>query len=136
MAVALSYDPDRPSWSTPAVCAALGVTRTEINYWVRGMPLPLARPGTGYRRRWSPREVVAIAICRHLRDSGLSILVAAPAAVVGCHGDRGEVLYVRPEGAVVLPAEATASVSQPFHALRLAPVWDEVEAWVHGEAAA
>lgn len=55
------------------VVQATGATSRQLDYWVRRGFLPLAAPGSGYRRDWNDDVVVRARKIRQLADLGFTI---------------------------------------------------------------
>jgi DNA-binding transcriptional MerR regulator len=60
----------------PQVCALVGITYRQLDYWDRsGLLHPSLEPahGSGTRRRYSYRDLVALKVIKQLRDAGVSL---------------------------------------------------------------
>lgn len=110
MAVARkSHDDDSPEsgYRGPQVCAIVGITYRQLDYWAR---TDLLRPsisearGSGSQRRYSYEDLVALKVIKRLLDAGISLQSARRA--VECLRSGGDDLasadLVIDEGRTVL----------------------------------
>lgn len=110
MAVARkSHDDDGPEsgYRGPQVCAIVGITYRQLDYWAR---TDLLRPsisearGSGSQRRYSYEDLVALKVIKRLLDAGISLQSARRA--VECLRSGGDDLasadLVIDEGRTVL----------------------------------
>lgn len=66
-------------FSGPQVCAIVGLTYRQLDYWARtGMLTPslAVAKGSGSKRRYSYRDVVELKVIKQLLDAGLSLQAA------------------------------------------------------------
>ncbi len=71
--------PDPGGFRGPQVCAIVGITYRQLDYWAR---TDLVRPsihdaaGSGTQRRYSYRDLVELKVIKNLLDSGVSLQAA------------------------------------------------------------
>jgi DNA-binding transcriptional MerR regulator len=78
-------------YSGPQVCAVVGVTYRQLDYWARTellTPSITSASGSGSKRRYSYHDVVSLKVIKQLLDAGLS-LQAARRAVECLRADLG-----------------------------------------------
>ncbi len=66
-------------FSGPQVCAIVGLTYRQLDYWARtGMLTPslAVAKGSGSKRRYAYRDVVELKVIKQLLDAGLSLQAA------------------------------------------------------------
>jgi len=79
-------------FSGPQVCAIVGITYRQLDYWAR---TDLVRPsladarGSGTQRRYSYRDLVRLKVVKSLLDAGVK-LQAARKAIEYLRDDLGE----------------------------------------------
>jgi DNA-binding transcriptional MerR regulator len=75
-------EPAEPFFSGPQVCAIVGITYRQLDYWAR---TDLVRPsladarGSGTQRRYSYRDLVRLKVVKNLLDAGVKLQVARKA---------------------------------------------------------
>ena len=75
---ASSMDHDQ-TFSGPQVCAIVGVTYRQLDYWARTellTPSVAEAKGSGSKRRYSYHDVVSLKVIKQLLDAGLSLQAA------------------------------------------------------------
>ena len=75
---ASSMDHDQ-TFSGPQVCAIVGVTYRQLDYWARTQlltPSVAEAKGSGSKRRYSYHDVVSLKVIKQLLDAGLSLQAA------------------------------------------------------------
>jgi DNA-binding transcriptional MerR regulator len=81
-----------PGFSGPQVCAVVGITYRQLDYWAR---TDLVRPsladarGSGTQRRYSYRDLVRLKVVKSLLDAGVK-LQSARKAIEYLRDDLGE----------------------------------------------
>ncbi|MGH9091083.1 MAG: MerR family transcriptional regulator [Acidimicrobiales bacterium] len=91
MAERTSTPGDGEGYRGPQVCALVGITYRQLDYWARtGLLRPsLAEArGSGSKRRYSYRDVLELKVIKQLLDAGIS-LQSARRAVDCLRGDLG-----------------------------------------------
>jgi len=66
-------------FSGPQVCAIVGVTYRQLDYWARTellTPSVAEAKGSGSKRRYSYHDVVSLKVIKQLLDAGLSLQAA------------------------------------------------------------
>jgi len=72
-------DPPEPGYSGPQVCAIVGISYRQLDYWAR---TDLVRPsladahGSGTQRRYSYRDLVRLKVIKSLLDAGVKLQTA------------------------------------------------------------
>jgi DNA-binding transcriptional MerR regulator len=85
-------DTDEPGFSGPQVCAVVGITYRQLDYWAR---TDLVRPsladarGSGTQRRYSYRDLVRLKVVKSLLDAGVKLQTARK-AIEYLRDDLGE----------------------------------------------
>jgi len=70
---------DPEGFRGPAVCAIVGITYRQLDYWARtGLVTPSVAParGSGTQRLYSFSDLLALKVIKNLLDSGLSLQAA------------------------------------------------------------
>jgi DNA-binding transcriptional MerR regulator len=89
---ALGLDGGEPGFRGPQVCAIVGITYRQLDYWAR---TDLVRPsladarGSGTQRRYSYRDMLRLKVVKSLLDAGLR-LETARKAIEYLRGDLGD----------------------------------------------
>lgn len=68
--------PDVGGYGGPQVCALVGITYRQLDYWARtGLLTPslVDAAGSGSRRRYSYHDVLELKVIKQLLDSGVSL---------------------------------------------------------------
>ncbi|MGD0113291.1 MAG: MerR family transcriptional regulator [Armatimonadota bacterium] len=63
------------AYSSQEACRLAGISRRQLDYWVRQLAIKPAQPthGSGSARRWSPLEIVQLRVMGELRKAGVSL---------------------------------------------------------------
>jgi DNA-binding transcriptional MerR regulator len=67
---------DEPGFGGPQVCRIVGITYRQLDYWARtGLVVPSIEPahGSGTRRRYAYRDLIALRVIKALLDAGVSL---------------------------------------------------------------
>jgi DNA-binding transcriptional MerR regulator len=78
----ISHTEDREGFRGPQVCAVVGITYRQLDYWAR---TNLVRPslhdaaGSGTQRLYSYRDLVELKVVKSLLDAGVSLQTARKA---------------------------------------------------------
>jgi Predicted transcriptional regulators len=78
----ISHTEDREGFRGPQVCAVVGITYRQLDYWAR---TDLVRPslhdaaGSGTQRLYSYRDLVELKVVKSLLDAGVSLQTARKA---------------------------------------------------------
>ncbi|HUZ21491.1 MAG TPA: MerR family transcriptional regulator [Acidimicrobiales bacterium] len=131
----------------PQVCKIVGITYRQLDYWAR---TDLLRPsladakGSGSQRLYSYRDLLELKVIKQLLDAGVNLQQARRAIV--CLRESGEDLatanLVLAGGGSVLARSGEEIVDLlrggqgVFNIVPLAGVVDEIDAAIHGIAAA
>lgn len=65
-----------PGWRGPQVCAIVGITYRQLDYWARTQlvaPSLAEARGSGTVRRYSHADLVELAVIKRLLDAGISL---------------------------------------------------------------
>jgi DNA-binding transcriptional MerR regulator len=87
-----TIDPAEAGYRGPQVCAIVGITYRQLDYWAR---TDLVRPsladakGSGTQRRYSYRDLLRLKVVKSLLDAGLR-LETARKAIEYLRGDLGD----------------------------------------------
>src|ERR1700749_4994387 len=74
--MATGMEPDTVGYGGPTVCALVGISYRQLDYWARtGLRRPsLAEArGSGTQRRYSYRDVLELKVIKQLLDAGVSL---------------------------------------------------------------
>jgi DNA-binding transcriptional MerR regulator len=82
---------DEPGYRGPQVCAIVGITYRQLDYWARTdllHPSISQARGSGSQRRYSYSDLVQLKVIKRLLDSGVSLQAARRA--IECLRSSGE----------------------------------------------
>jgi DNA-binding transcriptional MerR regulator len=130
---------EETGYREPTVCAAVGITRKQLDYWARTGLVEPSMPGghgSGSHRLYSFRDILVLKIVKRLLDTGIS-LEQIRAAVVHlrdrCLDDLPQVTLMS-DGVSVYECTSPDEVidllsgGQGVFGIALGRVWQEVEA--------
>ncbi len=132
--------PDVGGYGGPQVCALVGITYRQLDYWARtGLLTPSLADasGSGSRRRYTYHDVLELKVIKRLLDSGVSLQSARRA--VEClrqdlHADLASANLVLTESQSVLArsndevVDLLAGGQGVFNIMPLSALVDELEA--------
>jgi DNA-binding transcriptional MerR regulator len=132
-------DSDQAGYRGPQVCAIVGITYRQLDYWAR---TDLLRPsitearGSGSQRRYSYSDLVQLKVIKRLLDAGISLKQARRA--IECLREFGDEVstanLVIDEGRTVLAqsgeeiVDLLAGGQGVFNIVSLGPVVNELQA--------
>jgi DNA-binding transcriptional MerR regulator len=127
----------------PQVCALIGITYRQLDYWDRS---GLLRPslesarGSGSRRRYSYRDLVALKVIKQLRDAGVSLQAARKAidfleTQLGSDLASSSLVVMGSDAVIARTGEELVDLMKGghkvFNVLSLSGVVEELDAAIH-----